>query len=346
MLFSASGYICMSFALALTAKWANENHAALWNLSTLSLICNQQKYHALVSAFAVLLGVSIVTMAKFSASSPAAGFLMLPYLGWTCFATTLINCSLWDNNPEVVQSAHNVAQIRPQVNPPTEAPGLAPAASVGHKRNNTWSAGLGQTTQPGSPQRAGQGIVYSSKPIFPRSGSQEHLSSAAQQNNQPSFQGTDTQQRFKGSAQLPPTQQQQHQQPEQQQSQRRLMLQQSSWSHSPSWESSHQQQQQQQQEQQPISTSPFAQAPRDGGEVSAERRATRRTTDDQLAPERFGQLSDSGHLIMPNQDKADRLERATSAGLFAKVQWLLCQRRLPPLYTLQSQHLNTFKGSR
>lgn len=274
---------------------------------------------------AVLVGVSMVTMAKFSVASPVAGFLMLPYLGWTCFATTLINCSLWDSNPEVVQSAHKVAQIKPQVKPQTEAANLTPAKSVGHKRNNTWSAGLGHTAQPGSPQRAGQGVVYSSRPIFPRSGSQEHLASAQFQNNQPSMYDMTSQQQPHRHAQY----QSSHRHGDLPQADRRAMLQQTSWSHSPRWDSAafaaeQQAQQQQQQHQQPSSTSPFAQAPRDG-EVHAERRSTRRTTDDQLGPDRFGQLSDSGHLIMPGQDKAERIERAGSSGLFAKVCSSSCQ---------------------
>ena len=292
----------------------------------------------------------MVTMAKFSVASPAAGFLMLPYLGWTCFATTLINCSLWDSNPEVVQSAHDVAQVKPQVKPQPDAVKLAPAKSVGHKRNNTWSAGLGQIAQPGSPQTAGQGIMYSSRPIFPRSGSQEHLASAAnKQNNQPSFQhgqssfhngqpsfqngqpsfhdsqssfqGSDPQPHLQNNAQQQQQQQPAQQQPSRQQPDRRFLLQQTSWSHSPSWEHSadKQQQQEQQQQQQSGTRSPFEEAPQGQAEMFAERRATRRTTDDQLAPDRFGQLSDSGHLVMPGQEKSERLQSANSSGLFAKV---------------------------
>ena len=98
---------------------------------------------------AALLGVSVITMARFSVASPVAGFLMLPYLGWTCFATTLINCSLLDSNPEVVQSAHKVAQVKPQGKPADEPkPNLASARSSGHRRNNTWTSGLTQLTQP------------------------------------------------------------------------------------------------------------------------------------------------------------------------------------------------------
>ena len=283
----------------------------------------------------------MVTMAKFSVASPAAGFLMLPYLGWTCFATTLINCSLWDSNPEVVQSAHDVAQVKPQVKPQPDANKLAPAKSVGHKRNNTWSAGLGQIAQPGSPQKAGQGITYSSRPIFPRSGSQEHLASAANnQNNQPSFQhgqssfqngqpsfqnGQSSLQGFNPEPHLQSNAQQQLQ-PSRQQADRRFLLQQTSWSHSPSWEHSadkqqQQEQQQQQQQHQSGTRSPFEEAPEGQPEMFAERRATRRTTDDQLAPDRFGQLSDSGHLVMPGQEKSERLQSANSSGLFAKVCW-------------------------
>ena len=47
---------------------------------------------------AVLLLSSLLTIPKFYEVSPAAGLLLLPYLGWTCFASTLINCSFLSGN--------------------------------------------------------------------------------------------------------------------------------------------------------------------------------------------------------------------------------------------------------
>ena len=117
---------------------------------------------------AALLGVSLMTMGKFYAVSPAAGFLMLPYLGWTCFATTLINCSLWDSNPAVVQSAHKVAQVRPQG--PQE---MSQARSL-HKRNITCPADLGKINPSNADNLPGS-IQYSDQPILGRRSSGEHL---------------------------------------------------------------------------------------------------------------------------------------------------------------------------
>ena len=118
---------------------------------------------------AALLGVSLMTMGKFYAASPAAGFLMLPYLGWTCFATTLINCSLWDSNPAVVQSAHKVAQVRPQ------GPHEMSQARQLHKRNITCPADLGKINPSNAAHLPGS-IQYSDRPILGRRSSGEHLS--------------------------------------------------------------------------------------------------------------------------------------------------------------------------
>lgn len=138
--------------------------------------------HDCVPGFAALLGVSLVTMGKFYAASPAAGFLMLPYLGWTCFATTLINCSLWDSNPAVVQSAHKVAQVRPQ-----EPHEVSQSRSL-HKRNITCPADLGKINPTTAAQSPGS-IQYSDRPILGRRTSGEHLPTqdwhrALAQNNQ------------------------------------------------------------------------------------------------------------------------------------------------------------------
>lgn len=125
-----------------------------------------------------------MTMGKFYAASPAAGFLMLPYLGWTCFATTLINCSLWDNNPAVVQSAHKVAQVRPQ-----EPHEVSQSRSL-HKRNITCPADIGKINPSNAAQSPGS-IQYSDRPILGRRTSGEHLPTQewhrppAQNNQQP-----------------------------------------------------------------------------------------------------------------------------------------------------------------
>ena len=108
-------------------------------------------------------------MGKFYAASPAAGFLMLPYLGWTCFATTLINCSLWDSNPAVVQSAHKFAQVRPQ-----EQTEMGHAKSL-HKRNITCPADLGKLSPALAAPQTGN-IQYSDRPILGRRTSGEQLS--------------------------------------------------------------------------------------------------------------------------------------------------------------------------
>ena len=128
---------------------------------------------------AALLGVSLITMGKFYAASPAAGFLMLPYLGWTCFATTLINCSLWDSNPAVVQSAHKFAQVRPQ-----EQTDMARAKSL-HKRNITCPADLGKLSPNLAASQTGS-IHYSDRPILGRRTSGEQPSD--QQWNRPPAQ--------------------------------------------------------------------------------------------------------------------------------------------------------------
>ena len=85
---------------------------------------------------------------------------MLPYLGWTCFATTLINCSLWDSNPAVVQSAHKVAQVKPQIPPDSTA-----QTRSRHTRNNTAPGELGRIAAPAGVTDLG-GVVYSDRPIL------------------------------------------------------------------------------------------------------------------------------------------------------------------------------------
>lgn len=53
---------------------------------------------------AVLLLATLLTIPKFYEADAKAGFLLMPYLGWTCFASTLINCSLKSASPGVSTS--------------------------------------------------------------------------------------------------------------------------------------------------------------------------------------------------------------------------------------------------
>lgn len=61
---------------------------------------------------AVLLIASLATIIAFYRTRPLAGLLMMPYLGWTCFATTLINCSLLYSNPAMLSDAERIVQVR------------------------------------------------------------------------------------------------------------------------------------------------------------------------------------------------------------------------------------------
>ena len=49
---------------------------------------------------AALLGVLTATVVKFHAVDPAAAYIMLPYLGWTTFATVL-TIDIYRRNPDV-----------------------------------------------------------------------------------------------------------------------------------------------------------------------------------------------------------------------------------------------------
>ena len=132
-------------------------------------------------------------MGKFYIASPLAGFLMLPYLGWTCFATTLINCSLFDSNPAVVQSAHKYAQVKPQ-----ESPDMSRANSL-HTRNKTAPAEFGR--QDFSQPLSGTGAIqYSNSPILGPSGTHAQTG------------GWNSRQSEPGHSWQPPQEQQQQQQ--------------------------------------------------------------------------------------------------------------------------------------
>jgi len=51
-----------------------------------------------LAVMAVLLALTLVTMVGFRRVRPAAGWLMLPYLGWCCYAGYL-NAGFWWLNP-------------------------------------------------------------------------------------------------------------------------------------------------------------------------------------------------------------------------------------------------------
>ena len=234
--------------------------------------------------FAALLGVSLVTMASFYVASPAAGFLMLPYLGWTCFATTLINCSLWDNNPAVVKSAHKFAQVKPQ-----DTPDMSRANSGAYIRNKAAPADLGRGDFNEMSSEAGSEIHYSNRPILGEG--QVHAETGGW-NKQPEANHAWGQQ-----------QQQPQQQPYQQQQ---------GWQQSQPWSQTAAAQAQ------PVTTTPFAESGlhrRSATDTDRDRRVTRRTTDEEL--DRFATHTDSGHLIMPPQ--FEKPEQKGNSGLFAKV---------------------------
>jgi len=46
--------------------------------------------------------LAAVAAAAFHAADPAAALLLLPFVGWTCFATALVNCALASGNAEVL----------------------------------------------------------------------------------------------------------------------------------------------------------------------------------------------------------------------------------------------------
>ena len=47
-----------------------------------------------VGLTAVILLAALMAVPKFYDVDAKAGLLLLPYIGWTCFSSTLINCSL------------------------------------------------------------------------------------------------------------------------------------------------------------------------------------------------------------------------------------------------------------
>lgn len=203
---------------------------------------------------------------------------MLPYLGWTCFATTLINCSLWDSNPAVVQSAHNVAQVRPQE--PTDRAQPKPL----HKRNITCPADIGKVSMDNAALPTG-GIQYSNQPILGRIISGEQFL-VNEWGGPPAH---NTQQ-----AQPQARQQQQQQRP---------------------WDV--------RAEDQGAAHTPFsADNLHRRSATQADKRVTRRTTDDNIGSDRRVTHTDSGHLIIPqwSGDKPERKDSGlASSGLFARV---------------------------
>ena len=50
---------------------------------------------------AALGGLAAVAAGAFHAVDATAGLLLLPFVGWTCFATALMNCALATGDEEV-----------------------------------------------------------------------------------------------------------------------------------------------------------------------------------------------------------------------------------------------------
>ncbi|KAK9821914.1 hypothetical protein WJX81_003424 [Elliptochloris bilobata] len=57
-------------------------------------------------------GSAAAATAAFHAVDPAAGLLLLPFVGWTCFATALVNCALATGDSEVLRDAHSLAALK------------------------------------------------------------------------------------------------------------------------------------------------------------------------------------------------------------------------------------------
>ncbi|KAK9864972.1 hypothetical protein WJX84_011314 [Apatococcus fuscideae] len=60
----------------------------------------------------VLLGMSLATFIKFFEVSSLAGLLLLPYLAWSCFASTLINLSISHSEPQVGKASTDAQAAR------------------------------------------------------------------------------------------------------------------------------------------------------------------------------------------------------------------------------------------
>ena len=57
---------------------------------------------------AVLLLAALMAVPRFYEVDAKAGLLLLPYIGWTCFSSTLINCSLQKRGKQVITGSSHV----------------------------------------------------------------------------------------------------------------------------------------------------------------------------------------------------------------------------------------------
>ena len=210
---------------------------------------------------------------------------MLPYLGWTCFATTLINCSLFDNNPAVVQSAHKYAQVSRE-----ETPDISRANSL-HTRNKTAPAEFGRRDFTGALPASG-GIQYSNSPILGPNAPQDSRGSWNNRLSEPGHQLHQQQQ--PPQQQYPWQQQQQQQQP---------WIQAQTVGSTPFGESQ-------------LHRRSATDVDRE--RLDRDRRMTRRTTDDEVVS--FDVHPDSGHLAVPAPQQAEKPERTSNSGIFGRVQ--------------------------
>lgn len=102
------GYFKMLAALALRTAWVLQSPIAK-KFPVKHAACDANVEYILLSflilklliSFAVLLLAALMAVPKFYEVDARAGLLLLPYIGWTCFASTLINCSLQKGSKEV-----------------------------------------------------------------------------------------------------------------------------------------------------------------------------------------------------------------------------------------------------
>ena len=92
----------------------------------------------------MLLTASLATIIAFYRTRPLAGLLMMPYLGWTCFATTLINCSLLYSNPAMLSDAERIVQVRSNLHVQWQLAACPHSLAAGRMQiYKCWTEGLG-----------------------------------------------------------------------------------------------------------------------------------------------------------------------------------------------------------
>eukprot|EP00803_Ostreobium_quekettii_P005793 evm.model.scf_236.6 EVM.evm.TU.scf_236.6 scf_236:91748-94385(+) len=71
----------------------------LANYAWTPLFFGAHKLDWALADIAVMIGFSTLATVEFFKVEPAAGYLMVPYIGWQCFAAAL-NYRLWKDNPK------------------------------------------------------------------------------------------------------------------------------------------------------------------------------------------------------------------------------------------------------